>query len=154
VGSLLAQFGVRYVVIPTSAAPVLPGIQAAAALPAPSGLVAGLSSQTDLRELPPQAGSTVFVNADWVAGAGREPLPGAARPPLASLAGGGAAAAETVLFVLALVLALRRPRGRERRAATVPAHGRRARRPAARPPDPPPVEPELASATATPERQS
>jgi GT2 family glycosyltransferase len=155
VGALLAQFGVRYVVVPSSAAPVLPGIQGAQSLPPPTGIVDGLSLQADLRELPSQAGSTVFVNADWVPGAGPEPLPGAARPPLASLAGGGAAAAETVLFVLALALALRRPRKRQRREPARPAHGRGARRAGSRPSDPPPdVEPELAGAAAVSEGQT
>lgn len=110
VGRLLARYGVRYVVVPGAAAPQLPGIQSAAALAPPSGVVQGLALQTDLRELTPQGGSTVFVNADWSPGSGREPLPGAWRPPLAALGSAGGGAIEIVLFLGALVLALRRPR--------------------------------------------
>jgi GT2 family glycosyltransferase len=116
-GRLLSGFGIRYVVVPTASAPVLSGIQSATPLPPPPGLLAGLSLQGDLRELSSQAGSTVFVNAAWSGGDGRDPMPGASRPPLGALAGGWAAAVEIVLALLALVVALRRPRRAGRRAA-------------------------------------
>jgi GT2 family glycosyltransferase len=108
-GSLLAAFGVRYVVVPGASAPVLTGIQTATSLPPPPGLLTGLALQGDLRELAAQAGSTVFVNAAWSPGDGREPLPGASRPPLGGL-GGGAAAIEIVLFLAAAIVTVRRPR--------------------------------------------
>jgi GT2 family glycosyltransferase len=121
VGRQLAQFGVRFIVVPSSFAPELTGVQSSSSLPPPAGLVEGLALQADLRELPDQAGSTVFVNADWLPASGREPLPGADRPPLSVLGSGAGAALEIVFFLAALVIAVRRPRARK-----APRHAMRA----------------------------
>ncbi len=79
VGALLAPMGVRYLVIPDANAPVLPGTEAPSVIDPPSErLVDAFQSQGDLIERPAEAGTLVFVNADWSSrdGAGLSTLAG------------------------------------------------------------------------------
>ncbi len=61
-GKLLAPYGVRYVVVVSSLAPVVPGLQEPVSFPPPAGLVSALRSQGDLRQVTGEGGYEVFVN--------------------------------------------------------------------------------------------
>ncbi|MGH9298418.1 MAG: hypothetical protein ACRDZT_00705, partial [Acidimicrobiales bacterium] len=66
-GTLLSPAGIRYLVVPTADAPLLPGTQSPTFTGAPPGLVAALQSQGDLLQRPPEGGELVFENASWTA---------------------------------------------------------------------------------------
>jgi GT2 family glycosyltransferase len=147
-GHALAKYGVRYIVVPTAAAPVLTGIQSARALPPPPGLVSSLVLQQDLEALPNEGGANVFVNSAWSPADYMAAPAGAASPPLSFLAGGPGAALEIILFLLAAGIMLkRRVRPRSQRgldparsssAGTAPAPRRAAAGHAHRKVEPPP----------------
>jgi GT2 family glycosyltransferase len=112
VGRILAAEGVSLVVVPTAFAPVLAGVQSATPAPPPTGLVAALANQQDLRELPSEAGTYFFQNMDWRA---------ASEAPVGISGGTTPAALRTLGVVLALggwvaaaLVALRRRRRRRR----------------------------------------
>ncbi|MGD0082258.1 MAG: glycosyltransferase [Acidimicrobiales bacterium] len=97
-GTLLAPAGIRYLVVPTAAAPVLTGEQTPPASLPPRGLVLALEDQVDLRQLPEEDGVLVWANTDWVSADG----PGSiARPGASSnavLRGLGVAAGLVVIL--------------------------------------------------------
>ncbi|MDA8290538.1 MAG: hypothetical protein M0Z33_02485, partial [Actinomycetota bacterium] len=66
-GHLVAPQGIRYIVVPSAVAPVLPGVQSATLAPAPQDLLDGLAAQSDLHELPSEGGIVVFENDAWSA---------------------------------------------------------------------------------------
>jgi hypothetical protein len=82
-GRLLAADGIRYIVVPSAVAPILPGTQQAESARAPQVLLDGLAAQSDLHELPSEGGTVVFENDDWqrgtviaaVRGSGGTPAP-------------------------------------------------------------------------------
>lgn len=86
-GHLLAPSGIRYIVVPSAVAPVLPGVQQANTASAPQVLLDGLSAQSDLHELPSEGGTVVFENSAWAPGravAAAAPGPGGTPAPLRS----------------------------------------------------------------------
>jgi len=76
----LAAYRVRYIVVPTTLAPVLPGVQSAPSAPPPASLVTTLRLQENLRELPSEAGILVFEAVGY-------PRPGRAAAGLTSSLG-------------------------------------------------------------------
>ena len=64
-GTLLAPQGIRYVVVPTAAAPTLIGEQTPPSALPPADLLQALEAQTDLRQLPNEDGVLVWENAAW-----------------------------------------------------------------------------------------
>jgi len=64
-GRLLAPAGIRYLVVPTAAAPVLTGEQIPPPALPPKGLVRALLAQVDLRQLPEEDGVLVWANTAW-----------------------------------------------------------------------------------------
>jgi GT2 family glycosyltransferase len=64
-GASLAAYGIRYIVVPTSAAPMLQQSNATPPAPPPEILLAALSAQSDLHELPSEAGVLIFENTAW-----------------------------------------------------------------------------------------
>ena len=80
-GKLLAPGGVKVIVVPTAFAPVLPGVQSAAAAPPPANLIATLAGQLDLRELPSEGGTYFFENTSWRPDEGRGPFGPGRRDP-------------------------------------------------------------------------
>jgi hypothetical protein len=64
-GASLAAYGVRYIVVPTSAAPALQSSGTTPSAPPPEILLAALSAQSDLHELPSEAGVLIFENTAW-----------------------------------------------------------------------------------------
>jgi len=81
-GSLLAPYAVRYVVVPSAPAPLLSGGTPVVAAPAPQLVLDALADQTDLQELPVEGGAAVFRNTAWRPSAGRVAAPAHALPPL------------------------------------------------------------------------
>ena len=67
-GRLLAPAAVRYVVVPSRAAPLR---ERTRPLPAPPGLVAALDAQVDLRQLESDEALAVYENAVWLPGRAR-----------------------------------------------------------------------------------
>ncbi|MHB8440136.1 MAG: glycosyltransferase [Acidimicrobiales bacterium] len=63
-GSLLAPFAVRYVVVVSGLAPAIPGFQTPIASASPAKLLAGLSQQTDLGQVVAQQGFAVYLDND------------------------------------------------------------------------------------------
>ncbi|MHB8681174.1 MAG: glycosyltransferase, partial [Acidimicrobiales bacterium] len=61
-GTLLAPYAVRYIVVVGALAPVIPGFQAPVEYPAPPGALAGLEAQPELSEVLAQGGFSVFVD--------------------------------------------------------------------------------------------
>lgn len=61
-GSLLAPYAVRYVVVVDALAPAIPGYQSPEAHPAPARLLDALGSQADLRQILGQGGLHVFAD--------------------------------------------------------------------------------------------
>ncbi|HUO47194.1 MAG TPA: hypothetical protein VMU09_00035, partial [Acidimicrobiales bacterium] len=61
-GSLLAPYAVRYVVLVDSIAPAIPGLQAPIAYPPPATAAAGLAAQLDLRHVLSEGGFDVYVD--------------------------------------------------------------------------------------------
>jgi GT2 family glycosyltransferase len=122
----LAAENVRYVVVTTATAPVLPDIQTATATPPPPRLVEALVAQEDLHRLTGGSGAIVFENTAW-----RGPSVAGLSP-----AGGTPSALREIGLALALALALiaggwswRRRRSGQRRGRATGAHrpgGRRA----------------------------
>lgn len=126
-GSLLAPFGVRYIVLPLADAPETAGSAPPLFAPPPHGLVQLLAAQDDLVAVPIEAGARLFVNDDWspadgagtVAALGTPPAPGSS--PL--LEAGVAAGLGSVLGALVTCVLRRRrypARGRGRRSEGVP----------------------------------
>ncbi len=117
-GRLLSAGGVFLVIIPTAFAPVLTGVQTATPAPPPSGLIAALANQQDLRELPSEGGTYLFENVDWRASADEAFAPpgGATPAPLRSL--GVVAALGGWLAAAVVAVHRRRRRRRERGAGT------------------------------------
>ena len=64
-GRELAPFGIRYVIVPTSSAPRLVGTTATPFAPPPEILLNALNAQSDLHELPNEAGIVIFENTAW-----------------------------------------------------------------------------------------
>jgi GT2 family glycosyltransferase len=64
-GALLAPEGVRYIVVPTAEAPVVPGGSLRATSLPPAVLVSSLQAQSDLRQRLTEAGVLVFQNTSW-----------------------------------------------------------------------------------------
>lgn len=64
-GHLLAPMAIRYVVVPSSAAPPVPGQPVLASTPVPPGLQRALVSQDDLRQLNVDPGLLVLENSAW-----------------------------------------------------------------------------------------
>lgn len=64
-GHLLAPLAVRYVVVASGTAPVVPGQPPPAALPPPPGLVSAIQAQDDLRHIDAVGGLKVFENRAW-----------------------------------------------------------------------------------------
>ncbi len=97
-GSLLAPYGIRDIVIPTAEAPVLIGVQSPPAADLPPDLLPVLRQQSDLRELPTEDGVVVFQNVDWgrveISGA----LPSASTSSSAVLRGIGSGAGLVVIL--------------------------------------------------------
>jgi hypothetical protein len=123
-GHLLSTSGIRYVVVVGALAPEIPGYQTPVALPVPATLTNALAAQTDLDQVPGQAGLSVYV--DTVAPtAALRPSPGA------SWAYRGGIIAEVVVWLgLAGYLARRRwldvpGRRRRRRGRSVSPRSRR-----------------------------
>jgi GT2 family glycosyltransferase len=115
-GRLLAGSGIRYIVVPSAVAPVLPGSQSAVPAPAPQMLLDGLAAQSDLHELPSEGGTVVFENSDWrsggvVASAAR----GAGGTPAPLRAGGVALALLAWIGAAGLYVRRRRLRSRQER---------------------------------------
>jgi hypothetical protein len=80
-GSLLGEQGVGAVVVPSSLAPVIPGVQSPPTYDPPIGLTAMLRRQIDLKEVPGGGGYDSFMVAapvDRQAGSGSH-MPGWAR---------------------------------------------------------------------------
>ena len=93
-GATLASYDIRYIVVPTSAAPSLGNGVATPSAPPPEILLAALSAQSDLHELPSEAGVLIFENTAWT---GRvAPAHGRTPPWLRSLLIG----VELAMFVL------------------------------------------------------
>jgi len=65
VGVALADLGIRYLVVPTASAPALTGSASAVVAPPPQLLLDSLTAQSDLHELPNEAGILIFENTDW-----------------------------------------------------------------------------------------
>jgi hypothetical protein len=65
-GRLLAPAGIRYVVLVSSLAPSVQGVQSPTAFPLPPAVPPALLSQDDLRQVPGGEGVTVLSNADFV----------------------------------------------------------------------------------------
>jgi len=126
-GKLLAPSGVEVIVVPTAFAPVLTGVQSAAAAPSPADLVATLAGQLDLRELPSEGGTYFFENTSWRPdGVAAPSVPGGGTPaPLREI---GVVAALGCWLFAGLGAASRRRRARRSRRAAASA---------ARPPVPP-----------------
>jgi GT2 family glycosyltransferase len=61
-GALLSLAGIHYVVVVGALAPEIPGYQSPLAFAPPPSLATALSAQTDLDEVPGQAGLSVYVN--------------------------------------------------------------------------------------------
>jgi len=67
VGHLLAPAAVRYIVVVTSPAPVIPGLQSPSLIAAPPDLLPALLQQTDLVEVSTGgSGYSVFANTDYI----------------------------------------------------------------------------------------
>ena len=66
-GSELALAGIRYLILPDSAAPSLPGVQTPASVQPPASLIQALQAQSDLRQLPTEGGVVAFDNVAWPA---------------------------------------------------------------------------------------
>jgi len=116
-GHLLAPAGVRYVIVPSAEAPVLPGVQAARLAPAPQVLLDGLSAQSDLHELPSEGGTVVFENDAWSPRSSRASAVARSGGTPAPLRSAGVAAALLAWAAIALSYARRRrraARGRRR----------------------------------------
>jgi hypothetical protein len=64
-GASLAAYGIRYIIVPTSAAPNLQSSGTTPSAPPPEILLAALSAQSDLHELPSEAGVLIFENTAW-----------------------------------------------------------------------------------------
>jgi len=65
-GTLLAPAGVRYVVVVTALAPVIPTVQSPTPYPVPGDLQPALTRQLDLAPTLTEAGITVYENTDWL----------------------------------------------------------------------------------------
>jgi hypothetical protein len=64
-GASLAAYGIRYIIVPTSAAPNLDSSSTTPSAPPPEILLAALGAQSDLHELPSEAGVLIFENTAW-----------------------------------------------------------------------------------------
>jgi hypothetical protein len=64
-GQSLRAYGIRYVIVPTSAAPHLVGTTSTPAAIPPQILLDALNAQSDLHELPNEAGIVIFENTAW-----------------------------------------------------------------------------------------
>ncbi len=63
-GSILARSGIHYLIVPTASAPSLTGSSSAISAPPPQLLLDALTAQSDLHELPNEAGILIFENTD------------------------------------------------------------------------------------------
>ncbi|HWD25105.1 MAG TPA: glycosyltransferase family 2 protein, partial [Acidimicrobiales bacterium] len=114
-GELLAPLGVRYLIVPSTLAPILAGEVPDFSNPPPQILLDALTVQADLHELPSEGGALVFENTEWRPGsflAG----PGGLSPILRTFA----VFAEFVGIVALLTQIVRRRR-RNRRGARLAA---------------------------------
>ncbi len=64
-GASLASEGIRYIVVPSALAPMVPGLSPALIAKPPSSLVTTLEAQTDLQQRVTEAGVLVFQNTAW-----------------------------------------------------------------------------------------
>jgi hypothetical protein len=128
-GAALSRVGIRYVIVPSSGAPDLPGVQVPPSFPPPASLVRALQEQSDLRELPTEGGVLLFENTAW-------PVAGSPPNSVVALAAGSAGTPRslrtlglaTSLFVIALssaegVVRRRRRHRRARSRTSVPLDG-------------------------------
>jgi GT2 family glycosyltransferase len=116
-GALLAPYGIRYLVVPSAAAPEIIGQQSPPLAPPPLSLVQALQAQSDFRELPVEAAIAVFQNVAWVTGDGQGTVkrPGATSSP--GLRGAGLAVGLLVVAACTGEGFLRRRRLRRLRPA-------------------------------------
>jgi GT2 family glycosyltransferase len=122
-GQLLSGAGVHYVVVVGALAPEIPGYQSPIAFAPPAMLTGALSAQTDLDQVPGQAGLSVYVNT------APAPAPVKARPDASWAYRGGVLAEVVVWLGLAGYLARRRwldvpGRRRRRRPRSTVSGGR------------------------------
>ncbi len=114
-GQVLTNHHIRYVVVLTSVAPVLAGVQKSEIVPMPVGVVTGLANQLDLEQLPSEGGALVFKTKGRLTGAISLPgsTPGFLRILLlvAELLG--------IWFLFLMIFRKRRGEKRERRHMTV-----------------------------------
>ncbi|MCU1491773.1 MAG: putative glycosyltransferase, partial [Acidimicrobiaceae bacterium] len=117
-GRLVAEEGVREIIVPRSMAPVLGPLQQSPAAPPPGRLLVALAAQGDLHQLPSEGGALVFENTDWspTAQAATRPVAGGTPAVLRTLG----MVAEVLLWVGVLIALGARRRSRRHR---LPAHG-------------------------------
>jgi GT2 family glycosyltransferase len=65
-GAMLAPAGVRYVVVVTAIAPLIPQVQSPTEYPLPANLSPALQHQLDLEPTLTESGITVYTNTDWL----------------------------------------------------------------------------------------
>jgi GT2 family glycosyltransferase len=65
-GGILATSGIRYVVLVTALAPVIPSVQSPEEYPVPADLTPALGRQLDLAPVLTESGITVYEDADWL----------------------------------------------------------------------------------------
>jgi hypothetical protein len=120
-GHLLAPYGIRYIVIPTEAAP---GTVAVAPHPPPlvAQLATGLGLQVDVRQETTVGGALIYANTAWAPASGRALLTGSGGGLGSPWVRGIAVAGELVLFAAAAAVVLERRR-RLRLAASYQALG-------------------------------
>jgi GT2 family glycosyltransferase len=113
-GNVLSRSGVGYVVVLTSLAPNLSGIQEGTQEPVPSGVITGLENQLDLKQLPSEGGALLFKTQPALVAesALRSPLPNFLRALML--------AAELIGSWFLILLILRRRREVRRRKRHTP----------------------------------
>jgi GT2 family glycosyltransferase len=120
-GKLLVPSGVGVIVVPTAFAPELAGVQKAPEAAPPADLIAALSKQLDLRELPSEGGVYFFRNTAWRGSGLPVPaVPGGGTPAPWRVLGVAVALAAWLAIAYAAVTRRRRAR-RARRAAAAGA---------------------------------
>ncbi|MGH9304585.1 MAG: hypothetical protein ACRDZ5_09260, partial [Acidimicrobiales bacterium] len=119
-GSMLARWGIRYVVVPSASAPVVSGAPPPAVVaPPPAAVTKVLSSQIDMEQRLTEAGIVTFVNTAWTSKDGAGPVTSGSLP---DSGGRLLELAVSLLFLAVLVTAAVLVRRHE--AATDPEPGR------------------------------
>jgi GT2 family glycosyltransferase len=109
-GATLAPLGIRYVIVPSTLAPVIGATTDSGSRP-PEIVLDALTVQADLHELPSEGGALVFENTDWHPGATPQP-PGGFPSVLRVLA-----TVAEFIGAIGLITMLVRGKRRARRAA-------------------------------------